>query len=107
MVKQIISMFVSVAVLVIVLGLFFWKRKKNTEYKDDERWQTVQDEADKVANSAVLIALLLVIMGATIAGLFNVQITMPLSLVATCGMLFLGLRDATEIFALNHFNKQY
>ncbi|MCL2881760.1 MAG: hypothetical protein FWF45_02550 [Coriobacteriia bacterium] len=60
-----------------------------------------------MANTVVFIALPLLIIGATIAGLVNIQITIPLSLVATCGIFFFGLRDAAEFFALNYFDKQY
>lgn len=91
----------------IIIFLPFWKAKKETDYKKDERWQLVQNKANDAVNylNYILLVLFLVI-GQTISINSDIEITFTLNRLCTYATCLLGLRNAIELLALKYFDNQ-
>lgn len=90
----------------ITLFLYLWKAKKEIDYKKDERWQLIQNKANNVANYLNYILIVFLAVGEAVLLFSDIQITLTLNRVVTYGILFIGLRNAIELFALRYFDKQ-
>lgn len=90
----------------ITLFLYLWKAKKEIEYKKDERWQMIQNKANNAANYSNHILIVLLVVGDGILTFSDIQITLTLNRVLIYGILFIGLRNAIELFALKYFDKR-
>lgn len=104
--EQTIILFFLIVGLIITLFLYIWKAKKHIEYKNDERWQLLQNKANNVANHSNNILLLLLFAGHMVTLFSDIQITFTLDRVLIFGILFIGLRNALELFALRYFDKR-
>lgn len=104
--EQTIILFFLIVGLGITLFLFIWKAKKSMEYKNDERWQLLQNKANNVANYSNNILIILLFIGEMVSLFSDIQTTFTLDRVLTCILLFICLRNAIEFFALRYFNKR-
>lgn len=104
--EQTIILFFIILATGFTLFLYLWKAKKQIEYKGDERWQTIQNKANQTANCLNYALILLVAIGETVLLFYDSPITLTLSRVFIYIMLFVGLRNAIEFFALAYFDKQ-
>jgi hypothetical protein len=104
--EQTIILFFLIVVTGITIFLYLLKAKKEIEYKKDERWQLVQNKASNVANNINYILIILLAVGETITLFNDIQITFTLNRILIYGSLFIGLRNAIELFALRYFDKQ-
>lgn len=104
--EQTIIIFFLIAGIGITLFLYMWKAKKEIDYKKDERWQLIQNKANNAANYLNHILIVFLVVGEGISIFSDVQITFTLNRVLTYGVLFIGLRNAIELFALKYFDKQ-
>ena len=104
--EQITILFFLIVGMGITLFLYLWKAKKEVDYKKDERWQLIQNKANNVANYLNYILIVFLAIGETILTFSDIQITLTLNRVLIYGILFIGLRNAIELFALRHFDKQ-
>ena len=105
--EQIIFLLFLIPSAGITIFLPFWKAKKETAYKKDERWQLVQNKANNVVNylNYILLILFLVI-GQIITINFDIEITFTLNRLCTYAVCFLGLRNAIELLALRYFDNR-
>lgn len=90
----------------VTLYLYFWKAKKQIDYKGDERWQLVQNKANNAANAANYILILVVAIGETILLYSDTEITVSLSRVFLFAILFIALRNGIEMAALQHYDRK-
>ncbi len=90
----------------VTLFLYVWKSKKEIEYRRDERWQTIQNLANRAANSVNILLLVGLAAADTVIMLSQVQITLSWSRFATCCLLFIGLRNALELTALFYYDRR-
>lgn len=104
--EQIIFLFFIIFSLVITMFLYVWKAKKEVDYKKDERWQLIQNKANNTANYLNNVLIVFLAIGETIVVFYDTNITFTLNRVLTYGVCFIGLRNAIELFALIHFDKQ-
>ncbi|GMQ57449.1 hypothetical protein AN1V17_18440 [Vallitalea sediminicola] len=104
--EQIIISFLLIFGLGITLFLYVWKAKKEIEYRKDERWQLIQNKANNAANYSNYILIVFLALGEAITLFRDIQITFTFNRALTYGLLFVGFRNAIELFALRYFDKQ-
>jgi len=104
--EQAIISFFLIVFTGITLFLYIWKAKKEIEYKKDERWQVIQNKANNAANYSNYILIVLLAVGEAILTFSDIQITLTLNRVLIYGVLFIGLHNAIELFALRYFDNQ-
>ncbi|WP_346935928.1 hypothetical protein [Clostridium sp.] len=104
--EQIIISFFMIIGTGITLFLYLWKAKKEIDYKKDERWQLIQNKANNTANYSNYILIVFLAVGEAILTFSDIQITLTLSRVLIYGVLFIGLRNGIELFALRYFDNQ-
>lgn len=104
--EQSVFLFFIVLSGISIFYLDIWKAKKEVDYKKDERWQLIQNKANKVANSVNYILIILIFIGQAIVINSETEITITLNRLCTYGLCFIGLRSAIEIFALRYFDNQ-
>ena len=102
--EQIILLIFLVAALVVTLGLYFLKARKQMQYKGDERWKLIQLNANNAANisNTVLIILLVVL-----ALFTDSQMTFTLQRVVTFALIYIGIRNLIELVATIYFDKRF
>lgn len=103
--EQIILSIFLISGTAITLFLYIWKAKKEIVYRRDERWQLIQNKANNAANYSNYILILLLAFGEAITLFQDIQITFTLDRALTYGVIFIGLRNAIELFALRYFDK--
>lgn len=106
MIERIILSFLVIAATGITLFLYMWKAKKETEYKGDERWQLIQNKANKAVKCSNYILIVILIVGDAASSFFHTKITFTFDRVSTYALLFIGLCNAIELFALIYFDKR-
>ncbi len=104
--EQTIILFFLIVVTCITLFIYLWKAKKEIEYKKDERWQVIQNKANSAANYSNYILIVLIAVGNTISIFSDIQITFTFNRVLIYASLFIGFRNAIELFALKYFDKR-
>ncbi|MBU3208942.1 hypothetical protein KPL28_04710 [Clostridium algidicarnis] len=104
--EQTIILFFVILGTGITLFLYLWKAKKNVDYKKDERWQLIQNKANNAANYLNYIFIVFLAVGETVLLFSDIQITLTLNRVLIYGALFIGLRNAIELFTLRYFDKR-
>jgi hypothetical protein len=104
--EQVVFLILLIAGLSATLYLYIWDAKKAAEYKDDERYQLIQNKANATANHSNSVLILLAVGGNIAATFFDWSPTFTLSRVLTLIALFICLRNAIELIALIYFNKQ-
>ena len=102
--EQTILLIFLVAALVVTLGLYFLKARKQMQYKGDERWKLIQLNANNAANisNTVLIILLVVLALFTYS-----QMTFTLQRVVTFALIYIGIRNLIELVATIYFDKRF
>ncbi|MCY6958440.1 hypothetical protein [Clostridium brassicae] len=104
--EQTTIVFFLIVGTIITLFLYIWKAKKEINYKKDERWQFIQNKANNVANYSNQILIVFVVVIDIIAAFSDVQMTFTLDRIITYVIIFIGLRNAIELFALKYFDKR-
>ncbi|MCM0647487.1 hypothetical protein NBE98_03725 [Clostridium swellfunianum] len=104
--EQITILFFLIFGTGITLFLYLWKAKKEVDYMKDERWQFIQNKANNAANYLNYILIVFLAVGEALLIISNAQITLTLNRVLIYGILFIGLRNAIELFALRYFDKR-
>lgn len=98
---------IILAFLIISLGATFWlyisKAMKQVKYKRDERWQLIQLKADNVAN---IMNWGLIIMLAILPLFINSQATFTFQRISIFGLIYFGVRNLIELFAIVYFDKK-
>ena len=102
--EQTILLIFLVAALVVTLGLYFLKARKQMQYKGDERWKLIQLNANNAANisNTVLIILLVVL-----ALFTDSQMTFTLQRVVTFALIYIVIRNLIELVATIYFDKRF
>ena len=102
--EQTILLIFLVVALVVTLGLYFLKARKQMQYKGDERWKLIQLNANNAANisNTVLIILLVVL-----ALFTDSQMTFTLQRVVTFALIYIGIRNLIELIATIYFDKRF
>lgn len=90
----------------ITLFLYVWKAKKQVDYENDERWQVIQNKANKATNYLNYILILLLAAGEMISLFSDIQITFTLNRILIYGILFIGFHNVIELFGLVYFDKK-
>lgn len=103
---QIIILFFLIIGAGATLFLYIWKAKKHMEYRGDERWETVQNKANRTANCSNYILVLLVAVLDIVVMYSDIEVTLTLNRVMTYVILFVGFRNILELFALRYYDRQ-
>ncbi|MPQ45362.1 hypothetical protein GBZ86_16775 [Clostridium tarantellae] len=103
---QIFILFFIIISTGITIFLYLWKAKKEVYYKKNERWQLIQNKANNIANYLNYIFIVFLAIAEVIVLFSNTQITLNLNRVLTYGLLFIGLRNGIELFALKYFDNK-
>lgn len=101
----IILCFIVIA-LVGTLYLYFWKAKKEIQYKKDERWQMIQNKANNSANYVNYLLVLVAAIGEAILIFRDIQASISLNRLFIYIMLFIGLRNIIEFIALKYYDNK-
>lgn len=104
--KQIIISFLLIVAAGVTLFLYTWTAKKQINYRGDERWQLIQNKANNVIKYSIYILIVILIIGDAVSSFFHTQMTFTFGEVSTYFLLFFGLRNAIELFALKYFDKR-
>lgn len=104
--KQIIISFLLIVAAGVTLFLYGWTAKKQINYRGDERWQLIQNKANSVVKYLIYILIVILIIGDAASSFFHTQMTFTFDEVSIYILLFFGLRNAIELFALKYFDKQ-
>lgn len=103
--QTIILIFLIIGVAA-TLFLYFWKAKKEIQYKKDERWQAIQNKANTIANFSNYILILVVTVLDIVFLYADIQITLTWNRFLTVIILFIAMRNALELTALFYFDKK-
>lgn len=103
--QTIILIFLIIGVAA-TLFLYFWKAKKEIQYKKDERWQAIQNKANTIANISNYIIILVVTVLDIVFLYADIQITLTWNRFLTVIILFIAMRNALELTALFYFDKK-
>ncbi|MEY8359956.1 hypothetical protein AALA99_13195 [Anaerotruncus colihominis] len=101
--EQIIILTFLIIAVGATLLLYISKAVKQVKYKGDERWQLIQLRANTVAN---IVNGGLIILLAILPLFINSQTTFTFQRVSIFGLIYLGIRNLIELFAIVYFDKQ-
>ena len=101
--EQIIILTFLIIAVGATLLLYISKAAKQVKYKGDERWQLIQLKANTVAN---IVNGGLIILLAILPLFINSQITFTFQRVSSFGLIYLGVRNLIELFAIVYFDKR-
>lgn len=104
--EQMIILFLLLIFIGITLFLYFWKAKKEIEYKKDERWQVIQYKAIKIADFSNYLLILLIGVGNAVSLYSDLQITFTFNRILIYSTFFIGFHNLLELSALKYFDKQ-
>ena len=101
--EQIIILTFLIIAVGATLLLYISKAVKQVKYKGDERWQLIQLKANTVAN---IVNGGLIILLAILPLFINSQTTFTFQRVSSFGLIYLGVRNLIELFAIVYFDKR-
>lgn len=84
--------------------LYLWKAKKQVSYKNDERWQVIQNKANRSTNG--LNWALIVFIGICSNVSFFQDYTFSFSRLMTIALIYFGIHNVVELFSLLYFDKK-
>jgi len=106
MTEKIILLVFLIFGTVTTLYLYILKANRHIYYKNDERWGFIQNKANNVLSYSNEVLIVLVIVMEIISEFSNIQMTFTLDRVLTYIIIFIGLRNGAELFALKYFDKR-
>lgn len=89
----------------ITLFLYIWKARKSVEYRNDERWNLILLKSANTANVANWLLIVVLAVGATIPLFCEWEIVLSLTRVVIFGELFIGIRNALELWGIVYYDK--
>ena len=92
--------------LAVTLFLYLWKAKKQAEYRGDERWEAVQNRANRIANGANYILILSLVLVDLALMILEKDLTLSWGRISILGLLFISLRNAMELIALKVYDNR-
>lgn len=101
--EQMIILTFLVIALAATLSLYLLKALRQVRYKGDERWGLIQLKANTVAN---IVNGGLIILLAVLPLFINSQTTFTFQRVTSFGLIYLGVRNLIELFAIVYFDRQ-
>lgn len=104
--KQSIFLFLIAFGAITTLCLYMLKSNRNVNYKDDERWNFIQIKTNNVLYYLNQIFMGFVFVIYIIVTFYDIQITVTLNRIFTYIIIFIGLRNTIELFALKYFDKK-
>jgi hypothetical protein len=90
----------------IMLYLFIWKVKKDKEYQNDERWQSIQLKATKAASNLLFLLLVLMIAFDAISYFANIKFTITSEVLYRLVTLFIQCHLILETILLRVYDKR-
>ena len=103
MTEQTILLILLFCALAATLGLYILKAAKQTAYRGDERWQTVQLKAGVLADATNWL-LIFLLLGAAIFA--DGEATFTLNRIGTLYMIYFGFRNQVELAAVLFYDRQ-
>lgn len=104
--EQTIILYSLIIGTAITLLNYMWKSKKEVDYENDERWQMIQNKANKSTKYLYYMLIILLAIGNMISLFSDVQISIPFNRVLIYGILLIGFHNMIELFALVYFDKK-
>ncbi|AEB77472.1 hypothetical protein [Clostridium botulinum] len=104
--EQTILLFLLIFCTVTTLFLYIWKANRHVYYRNDERWSFIQNKANNVANYSNQILIVFVAVVDIILLFFHIEKTFTLNRILTYAIIFIGLRNTLELFALKYLDKR-
>lgn len=101
--EQMIILTFLVIALAATLSLYLLKAVRQVRYKGDEHWGLIQLKANTVAN---IVNGGLIILLAVLPLFINSQTTFTFQRVTSFGLIYLGVRNLIELFAIVYFDRQ-
>ncbi len=106
MTNQIIILFFLIFCTITTIGLYAMKSNRNVYYKNDERWVFILNKANNLANYINNIAIVFLAIVQTIILFSNLQINITLDRAIIYAIIFFGVRNSIELFALKYFDSR-
>ena len=103
---QIIILIFLIFTFAGTMFLYLWKAKKQYDYKNDERWQVIQNRANGSANCLNWILVVFIAISSTIPFFHEIRLSFTFSRVMTYSLIYFGIRNIVEFFALLYFVKK-
>ncbi|EPY2276288.1 hypothetical protein ACXAT3_000992 [Clostridium sporogenes] len=104
--EKIILVFLLIFGTVTTIFLYALKSNRNVYYKNDERWRSIQNKANNLLSYSNQVLIVLVVVIDTISEFYDIQMTFTLDRILTYILIFIGLRNGVELFALKYFDKR-
>ncbi|AIQ15926.1 hypothetical protein H70357_03860 [Paenibacillus sp. FSL H7-0357] len=105
MIYQFVMLVVLVVLGICTIALPCFQAVKVKEYRNDERWQLVQNKANHVAMHYYSALGFAICIGIIITTIFDIQFSIGLDRVLQYSLIAIFLRNAIELFSLRHFDK--
>lgn len=107
--RKMFKIVMAVVLIVLGIGLFgnvFYKANKSTKYKNDERWQFIQNKASRVIYwyQGLITGVLAVILGVDLFHPFQNSISIPDAVFSVFMLIF--LQHGIELLALMYCDKR-
>lgn len=105
---QLIILSITVILLLSYLYYIFYKSKKQKEYQNDERWQTIQSQANKIGYTYFQVLLIIIAAATTLLLFFpnwNIDISLDRVLMFAFYLIILG--QIVEFGALKYYDKKH
>ncbi|ASA25819.1 DUF2178 domain-containing protein [Paenibacillus donghaensis] len=102
---QFAMLVVLVALGICTIALPCFQAVKVKEYRNDERWQLVQNKANHVAMYYYSALGFTICIGFSITVIFDIQFSIGLDRVLQYSLCAILLRNGIELFALRHFDR--
>lgn len=104
--EQIIFLILLIITLAATLFLYLWKAKKQLKYKNAERWHVIQNKANKAANCLNGVLIVILAIGQTVPLFYDIQMTFTYNRLMTIGIIYIGIRNVIELFALLYLDSK-
>ena len=103
---QPIMLLINIAFFVSLAANQEYKRKKECEYKKDERWSLVQDKADKIISKYYEWLIAIVAIGTVALVFVDLEVYLSLDRVFSILFIMLTSRYIVELFALRFYDSK-
>lgn len=104
---RIVYLSFMVLLLMIYFYLHFYKRKKNSEYRNDERWVMIQKKSGEASMRYFDFLLVLTAIYITADLFMDISFTISLDRGVSYLYMLIMLRSVVELVALKHFDRVY
>lgn len=104
MTNQTIILFFLIFCTITTIILYAMKSNRNVYYKNDERWVFILNKANNLANYINNIAMIFLAILQTLILFSDLKINITIDRAVIYAIIFFGIRNSIELFALKYFD---